>query len=178
MQLSTFNCVELSDLMGNRRQQAFNPLDLRTGSTRKKDFERFKKLLARGPCFLQNSPFRFGPLALTTTLTTNILNPGTTTGGINCTGSPYGNLYLILRNIRVCNKHATIAATFNLYVGATGANAAGTELAFTIPVAVGGEYNISPPGGIRLDVADFLVGGSNTATALTIEGHGEIGISK
>lgn len=178
MQLSTFNLMELAEMMRNRRTQAFNAPDLRTGATRKKDFERFKKLLVTGAHFQQNTPFRFGPVALTTTLTTNILNPGTTTGGVNCTASPYGNLYLLIRNIRVCNKHATIAATFNLYVGATGGNVAGTELAFTIPVPVGGEYNISPPGGLRLDVADFLVGGSNTATALTIEGHGEIGISK
>jgi hypothetical protein len=32
-------------------------------------------------------------------------------------------------------------------------------------------------GKIRLDAADFLVGGSNTTTALTIEGEGEIGVA-
>lgn len=178
MQVSIFNLIELAEFMRGRRTQAFALPDERTPAERSRDFTKFRRLLARGAAFLQNTPFRFGPIALTNVMTTNILNPGTTTGGVNCTGSPYGNLFILLRNIRVCNKHASTAATFNLYIGATGANAAGTELAFTIPVPVGGEYNISPPGGIRLDVADFLVGGSNTATALTIEGHGEIGISK
>lgn len=175
--IAIYDLLALGNLMRDRRMQAFSAPDERTPSQRRKDFDKFKRL-ARDLRFLQNTPFRFGPVALTNTLTTNILNPGTTTGGVASTGSPYGNLYIVLRNIRVVNKHASIAATFNLYVGATGGNVAGTELAFTIPVPVGGEYNISPPGGIRLDVADFLVGGSNTATALTIEGHGEIGISK
>ncbi len=124
----------------------------------------------------QNKPFRFGPLALTTTMTTNILNPGTTTGGVNATSAPYDKLRIILRHIRVVNKHASTAATFNLFLGATGANAAGTELAFTVPVAVGSFVDLYYPAGLPLDVADFLVGGSNTATALTIEGSGEIGI--
>jgi hypothetical protein len=32
-------------------------------------------------------------------------------------------------------------------------------------------------GAMRLDAADFLVGGSNTTTALSIEGEGEVGVS-
>lgn len=179
--LRAYDLLDLAEHMRQRRELLARPAfpDQTFAGVLNKAIQDFRKKLARGGAnFLQNSPFRFGPVALTTTLTTNILNPGTTTGGVNCTSSPYGNLFILLRNIRVANKHASTAATFNLYIGATGANLAGTELAFTTPVAVGGEYNISPPGGIRLDVADFLVGGSNTTTALTIEGHGEIGISK
>ena len=68
-----------------------------------------------------NKVTRYGPIALTNTYTTNILNPPTTTGGTNAGSSSH---YIILRHIRIVNKGAT-AATFRLYLGATGANAAG-----------------------------------------------------
>jgi hypothetical protein len=121
---------------------------------------------------MQSKAFRFGPVALTTTLTTNILNPGTTTGGVNCTSSPYNNLRIILTHIRVTNKTGT-AATVSLWIGATGANAAGTEFAWTAYSVPANSY-IDLYDRVPLDVADFLVGGSGTATALTIEGSGEI----
>jgi len=122
-------------------------------------------------------PNRIGKtiVALSSTLTTNILNCAITSlaGPVGFTAT---QPYLILNRIRVVNKHASIAATFNLYIGATGANAAGTEfLAFTSPVAVGSYYEAFPK--VRMDSTDFLVGGSNTATALTIEIDWEIGFS-
>lgn len=121
-----------------------------------------------------NKPFRFGPLALTNTYTTNVLNPGTTTGGVNSTGSPYANLQIVLRQIRIVNKTAG-AVTFRLYIGATGANAAGTEfLGFdrSIPANSSEVFYCN----VVLRPADFLVGGASAATSLTIEGEGEIGI--
>jgi len=122
-----------------------------------------------------NKLFRFGPLALTTTLTTNILNPGTTTGGVNSTASPYNNLRVTLRHVRIVNKTAS-AATFTLYLGATGANAAGTEVIGTA-TSVAANSAFDWFGQLPLDVADFLVGGAGTATALTIQGEGEIGVA-
>lgn len=122
-----------------------------------------------------NKSFRFGPVALTTTLTTNILNCNVTSlaGPV---GFTLTQPYIILRHIRIVNKTGS-AATFSLWLGATGANAAGTEV-------IGQGTSIAGNGGyfdwygmLRLDAADFLVGGSNTATALTIEGEGEIGVS-
>ena len=68
-----------------------------------------------------NKVVRFGPIALSATYTTNLLNPQTLTGGVN---APSGsNTYMVLRHIRVVNKTGA-ARTFRLYVGATGANAA------------------------------------------------------
>ena len=122
---------------------------------------------------MNNKPFRFGPIPLTTTTTTNILNPATTTGGVNGGGS--GNLYLILRHIRIVNKTGS-AATFSLWLGATGSNTAGTEV-------IGQGYSVAANsafdwyGYLRMDTTDFLVGGAGTATALTIEGEGEIGVA-
>lgn len=119
-----------------------------------------------------NRTFRFGPLALTTTLTTNLLNPPTATGGVNAGSSAQ---YIILKHIRVTNK-TTAAATFSLWLGATSANAAGTEVigqAQTVPANSSYDWY----GLLRLDAADFLVGGAGTATALTISGEGEVGVA-
>lgn len=118
------------------------------------------------------TPFRFGPLALTNTYTTNILNPGTTTGGVNCTSAPYNVLSLYLTHLRITNVTAG-AVTFRLYLGATGANSAGTELFYdySVPANSVAEFWFD---GLRLSTADFLVGGASAGTSLTIEGEGEI----
>lgn len=121
---------------------------------------------------MQARPFRFGPVALTTTLTTNILNPGTTTGGVACTSAPYDKLTLILTHVRIVNKTAG-AVTFTLYLGATGANAAGSEFIGTaISVAANSAYDWY--GRVPMSTADFLVGGASANTSLTIQGEGEI----
>lgn len=122
-----------------------------------------------------NKPVRFGPVTLSATLTTNILNPGTTTGGVGMPATST-NLYFIIRHIRIVNKTGT-AATFSLYLGATGANAAGTEvIGIATSVAANSAYDWYSPG-LRMDIADFLVGGSGTATALVFEAEGEVGVA-
>ncbi len=118
-------------------------------------------------------PFSFGPVALTNTYTTNVLNPGTTTGGVNATGTGYGKTRITLRHIRVVNK-TTSSATFRLYKGATGANTAGTELAYDQVVPANSYVDIFGP--VVLVTADFLVGGASAATTLTIFGFGEIDV--
>lgn len=120
-----------------------------------------------------NKVVRFGPVALSSTLTTNILNPPTLTGGVGVPGTTT-NAYFILRHIRIVNKTGS-AATFSLFIGATGANAAGTEFMGNVNSVPANSY-VDWYGAMPLDVADFLVGGSGTATALTLEGEGEIGI--
>ena len=121
---------------------------------------------------MQNKRFRFGPLALSSTLTTNILNPPTATGGTNGGSSPQ---YILLRHVRIVNKTAG-AVTFSLYLGATGANAAGTEFIGTAKTVPANDY-IDWYGEVRLDSTDFLVGGASAATSLTIQGEGEIGVA-
>ncbi len=134
----------------------------------------------------QNKLVRFGPVALTTTTTTNVLNPGTTTGG---TGMPAtsGNTYFVLKKIAIGNKTAS-AAQAALWISTTGDNGAGKELPEFAGVASGGALTrgrsiaaqsvveVFFASGLTLDVADFLVGGSDTATALTFTAEGEIGI--
>lgn len=123
----------------------------------------------------QNKLFRLGPVALTTTYTTNILNPGTTTGGVASTSAPYDKLRILLKHVRITNKTGS-AATFRLWIGATGANAAGTEfLGYDLSVAA--NSYIDWYGMVPIDTTDFLVGGAGTATALTLEAEGEIGLA-
>lgn len=120
-----------------------------------------------------NTAFRFGPVALTTTLTTNILNPNITSlaGPVGFTMT---QPYIILRHIRIVNKTAS-AATFSLYLGATGANTAGTEFIGTgLSVAANSAYDWN--GLVVIKAADFLVGGAGTTLALVINGEGEIGV--
>lgn len=98
---------------------------------------------------------RVGPLALTTTLTTNVY-------------AGAGGSALVMdtvRHIHIANKTGS-AATFTLYLGATGANAAGTELFTAVSVAANSYFDWY--GSIKMLSTDFLVGGAGTTTALTI----------
>ena len=115
---------------------------------------------------------RFGPVALSNTLTTNILNPAA--AGAGAVGYTASASYIILRHIRIVNKTAG-AVTFSLWVGATGANLAGTEVVGTgLSIAANAAYDWY--GIMRLDAADFLVGGASAATSLTFEAEGEVGL--
>lgn len=113
--------------------------------------------------------FRFGPIALTNTLTTDLLNPATSTGGVN-SGTP--GIRIVLTHIRVVNKTAA-SHTFSLWLGATGANAAGTEVIGNGQVVPANSY-FDWYGQLAIDAADFLVGGADANTALTIQGEGTI----
>lgn len=99
----------------------------------------------------------FGPIALTTTYTTNVYNQGSAL------------IYDVIRHIHVTNK--LLADTFRLYLGATGANAAGTELFFDYPVAAKQTYDWY--GAMKVITTDFLVGGAATTLTLLIEAEGE-----
>lgn len=124
----------------------------------------------------QNKLFRFGPTLLTNNTLTNLLNPPTLTGGTPSAAAPYINTYISLAQIHVASKSGS-ANTFSLYLGATGANAQGTELASAISVPANSEYNLYFAKGLRMDAADFLVGGASAVNTLIISGYGEIGIA-
>lgn len=99
----------------------------------------------------------FGPVALSTTLTTNVYN------------NTSALIKDVLTHIHVTNKTDS-PASFSLWIGATGANAAGTEFFSKQQVPARSQYDWY--GRMPLLSTDFLVGGSDTATALTIEGEG------
>lgn len=122
-----------------------------------------------------NKIVRFGPVALTTTLTTNILNPPTTTGG---TGVPATSTatYFVVKHIRIVNVTAA-PATFTMAIGATAVVATSANAFMGFGTSVPANSFVDWYGQLRLDTADFLVGGSGTTTALTFEAEGEMGIA-
>jgi hypothetical protein len=119
-----------------------------------------------------NRTSRFGPVALSNTLTTNILNPAAAGAG---TGYTPTASYIILTHIRIVNKTAG-AANFSLWIGATAGNAAGTEFMGIAKNVAANDY-VDWYGRLRLDAADFLVGGASAATTLTFQAEGEIGLA-
>ena len=121
-----------------------------------------------------NRVLRFGPVAMSNTLTTNILNCAITSlsGPVGFTPT---QPYIVLRHIRIVNKTAG-AVTFSLWLGATGANTAGTEV-IGIGKSIPANDVYDWYGLLRLNSTDFLVGGASAATSLSIQGEGEIGFS-
>jgi len=113
---------------------------------------------------MQAKIFNFGPVALSSTLTTNILNPPTATGGTNGGSS---SQYIVIKHFRIVNKTSGVI-TVSFWKGATGANAAGTEL-IGIGLSIAPNVPYDACGMWRFDAADFLVGGCNTATAASIK---------
>lgn len=97
---------------------------------------------------------RIGPLALTNTLTTNVYNNASAL------------IYDVIRHVSIVNKTSG-AVTFSLWLGATGANLAGTEVfggARSIPANSSFEWY----GDMKMLSTDFLVGGASAGTSLTI----------
>jgi hypothetical protein len=119
-----------------------------------------------------NKVFNFGPVALTNTTTTNILNPPTATGGVN--GGASSN-YIVIKHFRVVNKTAG-AVTCSFWKDATGGNTAGKEI-IAQGTSIAANNYLDAYGLWRFDAADFLVGGASANTSLSIEGEGEIGVA-
>lgn len=103
----------------------------------------------------------YGPAALTNVYTTNVYVPASAL------------IYDVIRHIHVVNKTGA-AATFRLYLGATGGNAAGTELFYDQSVAANSSFDAYMA--LKVTSADFLVGGASAATTLsiTIEGDSHV----
>jgi hypothetical protein len=132
-----------------------------------------------------NKAIRIGPIQLGTTTTTNLFNPPTLTGGVNPPALSTAS-YVIIRHIRVTNNTAG-ALQFATWLGTTGTNATAAAFAFpgiasagtlTNGVSVAANSYVDWYGAVRMDTADFLVGGALTsATGLTLEMEGEIGVA-
>jgi hypothetical protein len=120
-----------------------------------------------------NKAFRLGPVALTAVLTTNILNPAAASGGVNGGTSAQ---YIILRHVRITNVTAG-AVTFTLCIGATGATASSANSFMGFGTSIPANSYVDWYGAVRLDAADFLVGGASAGTSLTIQGEGEVGVA-
>ena len=106
---------------------------------------------------------RTGPIALTTTTTTNIMQGA---GGDAAMRDR-------IKHIHIANKTST-AVTFDLYLGASNANAAGTELFKGKSVAANDVYDYYCDK--TMASTEYLVGGAsaNTSLSITIEYEREV----
>ncbi len=85
---------------------------------------------------------------------------------------PTVNTYLVvIRHIHIANV-TTSAATFTLYIGATGGSAAGTELFKLVVVPANGYVDYYPI--TNMASTDFLTGLASAASTLTITVEGEL----
>ncbi len=120
-----------------------------------------------------NKVIRFGPVALGASAA-NIINTAITSLS-GPTGYTQTQPYVIIRHIRIVNKTSS-AATFSLYIGATGGSVAGTEfIGNALSVAANSAYDWY--GMVRLDSGDYLTGLASAGTTLTFEAEGEIGLA-
>lgn len=81
----------------------------------------------------------------------------------------------VLRHLRVLNK-STSAVTCSFWLGATGASAAGTELAFageSIPANSHADWY----GELEMDSTDFITGSAGGATSIVLNAELEIGFA-
>lgn len=86
---------------------------------------------------------------------------------------PASTIYTVIKHIRVTNKTG-VAATFTLYVGATGGSAGGTEIAGLSKNVPANDYvDMYFTPGLRMASTDFLSGLASAASTLTITVMGE-----
>jgi len=87
--------------------------------------------------------------------------------------TPAGSeIFTVIKHIRVANKTAA-AATFRLYIGATGGSAGGTEIAFDKNVPANDFVDMYFAPGIKMLSTDFLSGLASAASTLVITVMGE-----
>lgn len=117
-----------------------------------------------------NKIIRVGPTAVLATVG-NLLNPGTTTGGVGF-GTPQ-NLYAILKHFRVVNKTAG-GVSLSMWIGATGGSASGTEFGFSGTIVPANSF-VEYYGQLALEAADFLTAQAGAVTSLVFHAEIEIG---
>jgi hypothetical protein len=122
---------------------------------------------------MQNRKLRIGPTTIANAAA-NIYNTPTTTGGVGVPSNVTAT-YTLLSHVRVVNRTGS-PVNVSLFIGGTGASAAGTEYLWSAtPVPANGFLEAYP--GTRLDSGDFLTGVAGSASALTFEADGEIGVA-
>jgi hypothetical protein len=91
------------------------------------------------------------------------------------TGYTQTQPYIILTHIRIVNKTSG-SVNASLFIGATGASAAGSEFAFSAYPIPAYSY-VDWYGRVRLESSDYLTGLASAGTSLTFEAEGEIGLT-
>lgn len=104
-------------------------------------------------------PLRDGPAYITTS-SDDLYNPASGTFGL-------------IRQIHLANTSTSTAVTVSLFIGATGAEAGGTEILKDYNIPIGKVYDLYFPGGLKLTNSDFLVGDASASSSVTATIVGE-----
>lgn len=128
----------------------------------------------------QMKTFRCGPVALAAgTYVTDILYPGTIGGTRAAVGwTPTGDVVVYVKQVRIVNTTAG-PLSYRLHKTTTGGAYAAANAVFGSDEIVPANSTLVKSGNLRLDgsvAGDYLVGGGS-ATGLTIELEGEVGIA-
>lgn len=124
-----------------------------------------------------NKYFQSVPTALTTSVA-NLLSPFTPDSGtgVGAGAAALHAVYMIVKHIRVVNKTSN-AVSFSLWLGATGASAAGTEIVGQgLSVAANSYEDFYGQFRVDSNSSQFVTGSASSNSALTIMFEGEIGI--
>jgi hypothetical protein len=108
---------------------------------------------------MAGTPFKEGPEFVGTS-SDNIYNPA-------------ANTYALVRQIHLVNQDSS-ARTVSLWVGATGAEADGTEILEEKSIPANDYIDLYFPGGLKLVAADFLTGTASAASQVVVTVSGEL----
>lgn len=108
---------------------------------------------------MAGTPFKEGPEFVGTT-SDNIYNPAS-------------NTYALVRHIHLVNQDSS-ARTVSLWLGATGAEADGTELLEEYSIAANDVFDLYFPAGLKMTASDFLTGTASAASQVIVTVTGEL----
>jgi hypothetical protein len=86
---------------------------------------------------------------------------------------PASTIYTVMKHIHFFNVSAS-PVTINVYIGASGASAAGSQLFDTFEIEANQPYDYFMGSGTRMDSTDFLTGSASVASAVTYTIDGEL----
>lgn len=108
---------------------------------------------------MAGTPFKEGPEFVGTS-SDNIYTPGS-------------NTYALVRHIHLVNQDSS-ARTVSLWLGATAAEADGTEILEEKSIAANDVYDLYFPSGLKMTTSDFLTGTASAASQVIVTVTGEL----
>lgn len=87
--------------------------------------------------------------------------------------NPAANTYALVRHIHLVNAAAS-ATTVDIFLGATGGSAGGTELLEDYSIDANGVYDLYFPAGLKVTSSDYISAVASAATSVVVTITGEL----